>query len=387
MAAEIEDEFGTDDWRPIVLDVTDDYARSLALYRVGDVLLVNPVRDGMNLVAKEVPVLSENGCVVVLSTEAGAADEFGDDALLVNPFDVSGTADALHRALSMAGRRAQRAHRAAGRGLDPAAAQPLARRPGRRAGLGPALVTGPRRAHREVSPAREEATDSAASPTAGAVVLPWPHCWPSADARPGSTTQPTGLRARRRPRAPPRRARRPRARRSRQPGTGGLADARAGPAEGAGRGARRSGDPGHHRSRGHAPTGCGPAVPDAVPPGSASKAARRSPSRASPRRSRPPRSCCWPSRETVDLDAKLSSYVELPVTDLGPTVLDALGMRSGIPEFLTDRVLRDQLRHPDRHVTTAEMLALVPDEPSPAERDATTTRAPTTCCSGSSSRR
>jgi trehalose 6-phosphate synthase len=101
MAVEIEDEFGTEDWRPIVLDVTDDYARSLALYRVGDVLLVNPVRDGMNLVAKEVPVLSENGCVVVLSTEAGVADEFGEDALLVNPFDVSGTADALDRALSM----------------------------------------------------------------------------------------------------------------------------------------------------------------------------------------------------------------------------------------------------------------------------------------------
>ena len=52
---------------PIVLDVTDDYARSLALYRLADVLLVNPVRDGMNLVAKEVPVLSERGCAVVLS--------------------------------------------------------------------------------------------------------------------------------------------------------------------------------------------------------------------------------------------------------------------------------------------------------------------------------
>ena len=101
VASEIEDEFGTDDWRPIVLDVTDDYARSLALYRVGDVLLVNPVRDGMNLVAKEVPLLSENGCAVVLSTEAGVADEFGADALLVNPFDVSGTADALDRALAM----------------------------------------------------------------------------------------------------------------------------------------------------------------------------------------------------------------------------------------------------------------------------------------------
>jgi trehalose 6-phosphate synthase len=114
LAAEIEDEFGTDDWRPIVLDVTDDYARSLALYRVGDVLLVNPVRDGMNLVAKEVPLLSEEGCVVVLSTEAGVADEFGDDALLVNPFDVSGTADALDRALSMdAGERTDRTKRLA----------------------------------------------------------------------------------------------------------------------------------------------------------------------------------------------------------------------------------------------------------------------------------
>jgi len=124
MAAEIEDEFGTEDWRPIVLDVTDDYARSLALYRAGDVLLCNPVRDGMNLVAKEVPILSENGCVVVLSTEAGVADEFGDDALLVNPFDISGTADALHRALSMpAQERKERTERlaAAASALPPAA--------------------------------------------------------------------------------------------------------------------------------------------------------------------------------------------------------------------------------------------------------------------------
>jgi trehalose 6-phosphate synthase len=101
LATEIEDEFGTTDWRPILLHVTDDFARSLALYRSGDVLLCNPVRDGMNLVAKEVPTLSEKGCVVVLSTEAGAADEFGSDALLVNPFDVSGTADALDAALRM----------------------------------------------------------------------------------------------------------------------------------------------------------------------------------------------------------------------------------------------------------------------------------------------
>jgi trehalose 6-phosphate synthase len=55
----------------------------------------------MNLVAKEGPVVSERGCVLVLSTQAGAADELGDDALLVNPFDISGTAEALHTALTM----------------------------------------------------------------------------------------------------------------------------------------------------------------------------------------------------------------------------------------------------------------------------------------------
>jgi trehalose 6-phosphate synthase len=101
LAADIENEFGTDDWRPVILHVTDDYPRSLALYRAGDVLLCNPLRDGMNLVAKEVPVLSERGCAVVLSLEAGAADELGADSLLVNPFDVSGTADALDAALRM----------------------------------------------------------------------------------------------------------------------------------------------------------------------------------------------------------------------------------------------------------------------------------------------
>jgi trehalose 6-phosphate synthase len=101
LARQIVDEFGTDDWNPLILEVNDDYARSLAAYRLADVLLVNPIRDGMNLVAKEGPILSDRGCALVLSTEAGAAAELGADALLVNPFDVSGTAAALHEALSM----------------------------------------------------------------------------------------------------------------------------------------------------------------------------------------------------------------------------------------------------------------------------------------------
>jgi trehalose 6-phosphate synthase len=64
------------------------------------VLLVNPIRDGMNLVAKEGPILSERGCALVLSREAGAAAELAE-ALMVNPFDVSQTAQALHEALTM----------------------------------------------------------------------------------------------------------------------------------------------------------------------------------------------------------------------------------------------------------------------------------------------
>jgi trehalose 6-phosphate synthase len=101
MAREIVDEFGTADWNPLVLQVNDDYARSLAAYRLADVLLVNPVRDGMNLVAKEGPLLSERACAVVLSREAGAAAELADGALLVNPYDVTATAQALHQALCM----------------------------------------------------------------------------------------------------------------------------------------------------------------------------------------------------------------------------------------------------------------------------------------------
>src|SRR5580658_2855879 len=103
LAREISEEFGTADWDPLILAVDDDYARSLAAYRLADVLLVNPIRDGMNLVAKEGPILSERGCALVLSHEAGAASELGTDALMINPFDVSGTAGALHEALMMNG--------------------------------------------------------------------------------------------------------------------------------------------------------------------------------------------------------------------------------------------------------------------------------------------
>ncbi|MGX2995474.1 alpha,alpha-trehalose-phosphate synthase (UDP-forming) [Streptomyces sp. JNUCC 64] len=100
LAAEINAGYGTPDWTPVVLHVEDDFARSLAAYRLADVALVNPVRDGMNLVAKEIPVVSDRGCVLVLSREAGAFEELGGYALTVNPYDVTATADALLTALT-----------------------------------------------------------------------------------------------------------------------------------------------------------------------------------------------------------------------------------------------------------------------------------------------
>jgi trehalose 6-phosphate synthase len=114
VAAEINARYGTADWTPVILHLKDDFARSLAAYRLADVALVNPIRDGMNLVAKEVPLVSDEGCVLVLSREAGAYEELGEDSVVVNPYDVVGTAEALHEALSLPlGERAERMKRLA----------------------------------------------------------------------------------------------------------------------------------------------------------------------------------------------------------------------------------------------------------------------------------
>ena len=118
----INNRFGTDGWTPIVLDPSDNFPRSVAALKRYDVLLVNPVRDGLNLVAKEGPLVNEADGVVVLSREAGVWDELADAAVGVNPFDIAETADALVAALTMEpGERARRsaALRAAVRSRQP----------------------------------------------------------------------------------------------------------------------------------------------------------------------------------------------------------------------------------------------------------------------------
>jgi trehalose 6-phosphate synthase len=100
-AREVNERFGRDGWQPVDLDVADDFLRSVAGYKQFDVLLANPVFDGLNLVAKEAFLVNERDGVLVLSENAGVHEEIGDWALTVNPLDVSGQADALYAALTL----------------------------------------------------------------------------------------------------------------------------------------------------------------------------------------------------------------------------------------------------------------------------------------------
>src|SRR3954451_25407340 len=99
--ADVNGRFGARDWLPIDLQVADNFPQSVAAYKQYDVLLVNAVFDGMNLVAKEGPLVNTRDGVLLLSENAGAHGELAEWAITINPFDVQGQADALHEALSM----------------------------------------------------------------------------------------------------------------------------------------------------------------------------------------------------------------------------------------------------------------------------------------------
>lgn len=112
IAERVNQRWATGDWEPIIVDTRDDFPRSVAALQRADVILVNPVKDGLNLVALEGPLLNQRDAALCLSREAGAFDLLASDCLPVQPFDVSQTADALHDALSMKGD--ERARRAVG---------------------------------------------------------------------------------------------------------------------------------------------------------------------------------------------------------------------------------------------------------------------------------
>jgi trehalose 6-phosphate synthase len=98
---EVNDRFGTSGWQPITLEIRDDFPRSIAAYKQYDVLLVNAIFDGMNLVAKEAPLVNERDGVVLLSENTGAYEELRGWVLTVNPFDLVGQAESIHTALEL----------------------------------------------------------------------------------------------------------------------------------------------------------------------------------------------------------------------------------------------------------------------------------------------
>ena len=97
----INDHFGEMDWQPIRVFYEDDYTQAIAAMTLYDVLLVNPVIDGMNLVSKEGPLVNANDGVLILSELAGAYEQLREHVLPVAPTDLEGTVRALHQALTL----------------------------------------------------------------------------------------------------------------------------------------------------------------------------------------------------------------------------------------------------------------------------------------------
>jgi trehalose 6-phosphate synthase len=100
-AGRVNAQYGTSEWEPVRILVGDNYPRAVAALKMYDVLLVNSIADGMNLVAKEGPVVNENNGTLVLSERTGVHQQLGFGALVISPVDVYATATALHQALTM----------------------------------------------------------------------------------------------------------------------------------------------------------------------------------------------------------------------------------------------------------------------------------------------
>lgn len=110
LVAVVNHRHGTTDWMPIDLRIYENFHEAVARYKHFDLLIVNSLFDGMNLVAKEAPAVNTRDGVLMLSENTGAHEELGACALSVNPFDIEEQADAIHRALTMeAGERRKRA--------------------------------------------------------------------------------------------------------------------------------------------------------------------------------------------------------------------------------------------------------------------------------------
>jgi trehalose 6-phosphate synthase len=101
LVAVVNHRHGTTDWMPINLNIYENFPEAVARYKQFDLLMVNSIFDGMNLVAKEAPAVNTRDGVLMLSENTGSHEELADCVLSVNPFDIQEQADAIHRALTM----------------------------------------------------------------------------------------------------------------------------------------------------------------------------------------------------------------------------------------------------------------------------------------------
>jgi trehalose 6-phosphate synthase len=110
-AGRINATFATGNWEPVRVLVGEKYERAVAAMQCYDVLLVNSIADGMNLVAKEGPIVNRRHGQLVLSERTGAREQLESAAIVISPCDISATANALHKALTMPiGKRRERAN-------------------------------------------------------------------------------------------------------------------------------------------------------------------------------------------------------------------------------------------------------------------------------------
>ena len=98
--SEVNNKFGNDEWKPIEVFYENNYTQAIAAMKLYDVLLVNSIVDGMNLVAKEGPIVNERDGVLIISETAGAYEQLKSAAFSVSPADIEGTARALYDAIS-----------------------------------------------------------------------------------------------------------------------------------------------------------------------------------------------------------------------------------------------------------------------------------------------
>jgi trehalose 6-phosphate synthase len=103
---------GIPGWEPITAFYENNYLQAIAGMKLGDVILVNPVSDGMSLVAKEGPIANRKDALMVLSEGTAAWEQLKEHALVVAPADIEGTATALYQAVTMP--LEERARRASG---------------------------------------------------------------------------------------------------------------------------------------------------------------------------------------------------------------------------------------------------------------------------------